>query len=534
MALESVRFIGIKNVRRAHIPFLDGRRIPVTITLPTNDIPTIDGEVNNIARRIIRPSVQRALLEKLGRKSSDIFKINIHHDYDRLIFNGGEVGVPEEDAKNAHGNESAVVFSGALDRLFVFIGLLDVFIERGIKIRQLHGTSGGAVAILTFLRAGSTKELIRRLGRVLPKTSWQELADFNIEGLRDPSTFAGALKGDKLIRILGREFDLEGVMMSDFNGEGVPDPFVTGVALRNKEDPNDCGGAYVFHNYKKRGFADSLVDDPKAPRLQDYKEKFVPRFFKGDALALDALRASFAIPGALTPKTVGPYDFTDGAVRLYCPFLVPASFIDIGNIIAVSVGYTGRANKGKSNALTDLDLTRDIGNWEQSDSGLFHKSLKGVSVRLINPGNWTGKYMDVSTPSALGHAHEQIISGRDTMRSIFDIIPPAVFFKTWCREQFASLAPRFKGKSWGEYEENVYSIIDLISAIANRPPDDDLWQRGYKEDGGRIVTKQPDQTLMRFLGGQFVDQNGLLRALIAGGYLKLGELIKPLVIKGKK
>lgn len=227
----------------------------------------------------------------------------------------------------------SLALGGGAARGFVHIGAYRYLRERGVGIREISGTSMGAIAA-ALIASGKTPD---------------EIADFarsiRYYGLVDPDFRFGIIKGKKIEKFLRTTF-------SHARIEDMPIP------LRIVATNLDTREAVVFD--------------------------------QGDVA--DAIRASIAIPGVFVPSVIGGHHFVDGGLTMN----LPVQALSGKDVIAVSALKADFAPMRKKKKVLGVEVPTSFvrNNFEilNRSLNLLMKANEDVSatapgkhVRLVRP-----------------------------------------------------------------------------------------------------------------------------------------------------
>lgn len=467
------------------------------------------------ARRIVRPAVQEKLLHEYHINLNDVKMVNINPEPMKdVMLKNGVLNLSLKYALALRGSKTAIVLSGGADKGLSHAGAMKAIDSLGIKVDYILGASAGSIIASLYSHLGSGEAVRKLILDIIQKYSWQDLIDLNITGIRNFGTYNGVIKGNKIINIISQEAGLKGVKLSDMSSK-IP-LFMAGVDLNS-------GREYIFSGMGKDTVYDQFIEDPRYP-IDVLERKYVPSIFPEDVNVADAIRSSIAIPGIFQPRSMETgnksLDFTDGGVRENCPIRTAACLIDVDKILAINLGYTGE-QKGRfadMNVASIILQAFALENWTQMDA-LYDPIFNGTSVRVINPG-----LFNIDTPECFERAQDIMISSEDTIKRIFAITSPnkkAViesFFHRWKSNKIYDLQNEFRIDTYpgtGQPEEPKYSLTDIKSMIMD--PKSPKWEAYYMADGSRVIPKQADKSVQRWLFNEMKESQGLGWTLFFGG-----------------
>jgi len=494
-----------------------GRTTPMLVIyeLPPSQINV----VKDTLRRIKREPVQIRMMQHLGIGRGYINNISgvtvsPRFPFGHLEFDPAKKGIQlsVDEAQSLHGNKVAVVISGAIDRLFTHDGALLGLEEAGISYDYLLATSGGAImATLRALNqgAGDVDQIAMGLAQ---KYSWHDVVDIDFVGLRERfSSFNGFIPGRRFMRIMREDCRIGDLGFADAR-----------IKLGIIGFDLDSCRTTLF------GFSgpmsDELIHDP-ASASNDLYPKNLPYIYPDQHIRLvDAIRASVSMPGIFRVHPMSfagrEYSFVDGGVGENCAIRTAASIIDVGTIIAISLGFPEEKETPayKTGLFRALSKTLDGGGDVQSMVMHDHKLLRGLrAVRVIKPGVY------LESPKAFNRAQDIKLSGRETVRKILKVLPGDRLFRKLDETSVAQL--RRTGLIPKVYLEdienaNVVHIRDSRPLI-DRDPLSPEWAHLYEEDGGLKPTKKPAESDKDWIKKQLADAYGWrwLAYLAANGWI---------------
>jgi predicted acylesterase/phospholipase RssA len=497
-----------------------GKEIPVTITAKTDALST----ANQIVRRLVRDSVQGRLVKDLHVDDQSVKTMNITPDLpaDSKYFSNGIVFLSLDAAQNIRGSKFALVLSGGTDRGLAHAGFLQMMDRINLRPDIVVGTSAGAIMGSIYALKGSGEAVKNDVYSIIQNYSWQDLLDIDFRGLSNISRLSGFMTGNNLISAIRKEGEIgeSGFFDTKF------DLYIYGVDLNS-------GQGLVFCDY--RNVYDKLAEDPRS-RIKSLDKKYSPKIFEGDVSIAEAMRASIGMPLIFKPHTLGYerliFDFTDGGTRQNCAVTLAASLIDVGSILAINLGYAGQQDGRYSEKNAVENLLQNISIQLYNQLGFLNDPvLKGVSVRVINPGMF-----NIGTPQAFMQARNLVVSARRTFELVINQACPNgfrmdKFFSRWTKEQIKAITAGMEMERWGGSDSNVYSLVDR-EALTLHSPDDPIWKYYYEPGEDKITPKQPSKSTKDWILDQATEQLGWLKTRIAAA--NIGFLIWLLSEKKKR
>lgn len=402
-----------------------------------------------------------------------------------------------------------LVLGGGTDRGIAHIGPLLGFEQLGIEPEMIVTTSAGAIIGALYALHKSAQKVERIIYEIVKGKSLQDFADPDLTGLRDRSVYSGIMKGKKLVDLFEQYGGLHGVKFTDPSIPQEDRLIPLYICAVNGND----GKLTVFGDMSKLGKADINT-------------------YKGPMTVMDAVRASFSIPAAFVPYSKDyngeAYDFIDGGVRENLPFLTAAKILKaMGNrgrrktiILAIHLGYCGEL-EGK---------LRNRNFAEIASIGLdfaFHSQLSAIRDELLAKMEKAKKsrtavivlnlgISNVKTPDAIRLTQNLVISGKHTLLKFAGILSAGRQFSP------AHLIAPITGRIRSALEKNGFmvdrkgerrSIIRHKRPLIKRKLGDPVWKKYYREDGGKLIVKRPDKSMIAWVLGIVYKTWGLFKTL---------------------
>jgi NTE family protein len=243
--------------------------------------------------------------------------------------------------------------SGGAMRGLAHIGVLEVLEENSIPIDMIAGTSMGSV-VGAIYASGMRLSLMRGFCEKITLAESRKFFDLSIPKM-------GMIRGERIQRLL---YTLTGGKnIEDFNI-----PYVAAACC-----------------------------------IEDASTVY---YTKGSAV--EAMRASIAIPGVFDPVVKEGKTYVDGGVLERSPVQI---LKDMGAdyIICSDVNYRGGANKTPKNLFSMLFTVYDMMEWQAMSQRVSSADISIISdTRDISPATFTQakKCMDIGRDSALEHVDE--------------------------------------------------------------------------------------------------------------------------------
>ncbi|MGI6552030.1 MAG: patatin-like phospholipase family protein [Bacillota bacterium] len=228
-----------------------------------------------------------------------------------------------------------LALSGGALRGAAHIGLLEVFLENKLVPRMLAGSSAGSIVGCLYaagMKPQTMRSLVNQMQRLLPKNGRELIGShLLIPSTQLPDWLPQGLLSSRFIEIVMNK------LLGKKSFEQLSKPMaVTATDLQT-------GELVIFT-------AEELI--PKKPWPQNI------HFLPGVSIA-EAVRASCAIPGIFTPKTIGRRTLADGGIVDNLPADV-LRLIGASKIVAVDLGFAVQQDEPLKHILDILLQTYDI------------------------------------------------------------------------------------------------------------------------------------------------------------------------------
>lgn len=414
--------------------------------------------------------------------------------------------------KQLRGDKLAWVLGGGSTRGFAYPWIFKSFENLGLKPDFIYGTSSGAAfgaMYSLFRRAIVLIDLAKGFNRNL---NWQDCLDVNISGLKDRLTYMAPLRGQYLMEIMET---LAGFKKSYYSNSEIP-LFSVSINLNSGQPKIFC--------------------DPKFKNEMLYDHEEIVDF---DYPMVNGIMATCTIPGIMPPFDINrdpvkdingksvdlpPEMHVDGGLYENVPIKAALRNPEIGNIVAVHLGYSGELRNNINNFLQIIPQALGFASIPQLDI-LESNKTEGVQIRVFNP-----RFFKLDSLSGLEKAQRIGLSASNGMEDVISRLmngrpfDKEIFFSPLTPEQIEKVGEIAKVK---EYRPNSVYFEENDPLIDH--PDSPKIMRLIAADGGEVIPKPVTRNARRWFYDQMAEQLGWPRAAMLAGDLSFQELLLKLL-----